>query len=439
MNKEIYNKLTDVEQPVAEKLNAISENMKVPQAFQWTLETQLMDAYQKRSQPNKGWFSKLIVPTAWALAAMLGFFLLNWTIRSLAQPEQTEAAAPITDAPTEVSFEAQVRQEDICEGSLAVAHGFEVFLTNEDKTAFVPLDKEKTIGEVRTFAWSPNGEQLAILGNTTGNGNIYIAGLSGKSLQPVLADPGLGYLYDFAWSRDGERFAAWSIQNNKKVMLLNANGIGLEEKQLNVQILGGLQFHPDGSSIVFYGATPTSTGLFELKFADSAVALINSSVIGEGNYAFSPDGSRLAYMEYDRDPGEARLISEDIKTRKRIVLGTFPIPKGSGATLPKTANSSWSPNGKFLVFEFGRNAADLAIYLAYSDGSGLVKVVDSAHAPTISSDGNCLAYIRDKQIFALDLNEISSRSNIVTPVLLADLPAGGSNGDFRLDKLQWQP
>ena len=64
----------------------------------------------------------------------------------------------------------------------------------------------------------------------------------------------------------------------------------------------------------------------------------------------------------------------------------------------------------------------------------MVKVVDSAHAPTISADGNCLAYINGKQVFLLDLSSTQSE-----PLLLADLPATKGAADYRLDKLQWQP
>lgn len=219
MNKELLDQLPADERPVAAKLNSVSENMKVPQAFQWTLESQLMDAYQNRSQPDKGWFAKLIMPAAWTLAAALGIFLLNWTIRSLVPPEQSQPAS----ANTAIPFETQVRQGSICEGQLAAAHGFTVALTNEDKTAFIPLDEDNTIGELRSFAWSADGDRLAVLGNTTGNGNIHLADPSGAPLQPVLVRPELGYLYAFAWSRDGSQFAAWSGQNNEEIFLFNAD------------------------------------------------------------------------------------------------------------------------------------------------------------------------------------------------------------------------
>jgi len=364
--------------------------------------------------------------------------LLSWAIRSLVPPEQVNVGASNTEIPVE-TFESMVRQGKICSGPLAVEHGFAVSLTNQDKTGFITLDEEKVFGELRSMIWSPDGEQLAILGNTTGNGNIYLTDSTGKSLIPVLTNPELGYLVYFDWSQDGRQFIAWSLDHQGKIFMFNADGTGLNEKPLNVQILGAPRFNSEGSSIVFYGATSTSSGLFELMLTDSEAALINSSVQSVNSYAFSPDSAHLAYIEYDRDLGEARLYSEDRTTRKQTLLGTLPIPKGSGSSLPDAANLGWSQDGTKLIFEFGRNPANRAVYLAYADGTGMVKVVDAAYAPSISADGNCLAYINNKQIFILDLNNVSLTSNFATPLLLADLPIGRGITDFRLNKLQWSP
>jgi WD40 repeat protein len=433
MNKELFDQLPADEQPVAAKLNSVSENMKVPQAFQWTLESQLMDAFQKKSQPNKGWFSKLIVPAAWTLAAVLGIFLLTWAIRSVVPSEQTQPSAPNTEMPVE-TFEGKVRQGNICKGPLALEHGFATFLTNQDKTGFITLDEEKAIDELRSFAWSTDGEQLAILGNTTGGGNIYLTDSSSLVLQPVLAHSPMGYLFFFTWSRDGKQFVTWSSDNQKNIYLFNADGSDVKEVALGMQILGTPQFSPDGKSIFFRGADTSAFGLFELALDGSQTRLISKQLEDESGFAWSPDGLNLAYIEMDRELGEARLILEKTSSGSKVTLGTLPIPKGSGSSIPNVANLSWSQDGTKLVFEFGRGALDRAIYLAYADGSGMVKVVDSAHAPSISADGNCLAYISNKQVFFLDLS--SSQSE---PLLLADLPGPRGTTDFRLDKLQWQP
>jgi Tol biopolymer transport system component len=281
---------------------------------------------------------------------------------------------------------------------------------------------------------------LAIVGNTTGSGNIHITDPAGGELEYLLSGSEVGYLMDATWSRDGRQLAMWSSQNNRVLYLINADGTGLMEKRLgNTQLLGTPQFWPDGSSVVFYGANSTSTGLFELILTNSEPALINSSVENESGYAFSPDASRLAFMEYNREIGEAQLYLLHLTTQDLVIVGSLPISKSSGSVLPETANLSWSADGQYLVFDFGRHAADRAVYLAKTDGTGMIKVIDAAYAPSISADGRCLAYVSDKQVFLLDLAGAAVDPTTATPVLLADLPAGRGTPNTKLDTLQWSP
>jgi Tol biopolymer transport system component len=221
--------------------------------------------------------------------------------------------------------------------------------------------------------------------------------------------------------------------------VLNAEGTDVVKKQLDVYIQGTPQFLPDGSGVIFYGADSTSAGLFQMMLEDSEAILINPLVRDGSAYAFSPDASSLAYMEYDQDTGEARLTVENLATGGRSVLGMFPIPKTPGSSLPDTANLSWSADGKSLVFDFGRLATDRAIYLAPTDGTGMIKVAEAAYAPSISADGKCLAYISDRQVFLMDLSAIASDPTAQPPVLLADLPTGSGIPNVKQDKLQWKP
>jgi Tol biopolymer transport system component len=197
------------------------------------------------------------------------------------------------------------------------------------------------------------------------------------------------------------------------------------------------QFTPDDKSIMFSGTDQSSYGLFQVMLGSLQVQKISEMVEDEGSFAWSPDGSRLAYIEMDRTLGEARLVVESQDGKS--VLGSLPIPKGAGASIPNSRHLSWSANGEALVFEMGRNSSDRAIYLAKIDGTALVKLIESAHAPAISANGKCLAYIRNKQVFLLDLAANGSLTPAAEPELLADLPQGRGTADILMDKLQWGP
>ena len=435
MNKDWLQQLPVDERAAAKKLSSAAEAMKLSQTFQWNLETQLMEAYSSQKRNEQSLFMKFLAPAAWAIAAVIIMLALSWMLRTWSPVIRPAAIPTETQA---ISFETGVREGDICKGPLAAAHGFDVFLTNSNKTAFVSIDPEKSVGELRSFAWSADGSQLAVLGNSQGSGNIYLTDANGTSLKPVLTDP-LGYLMDFTWSRDGQKFATWSLQDNKIIYLVNADGTDLIEKQMNAQILGKAQFYPDGVSLVFYGASIYDTGLFEWIFNDPNILSRNEPVASSGSYAFSSYGSDLAFMLYDHERGKAELWTEDLTTYEVAILDTFPIPKGSGSSVPETASMSWSTDGRFVVFDLGRGANDRVIYLARTDGTGLQRIVDAGYAPAISPDGKCLAYIHNKQVFLLDLNSVSENSPGHAPFPLADLPAGRAIADYRLDRLQWKP
>jgi len=435
MNNRLFDQLSAEEQPVASQLVAIAEDMQISPAFQQELRARLMETHQTKARSVPAWRIRIVSSLGWAILVLCAAFILNWMIRSLVPDQAATAPRPEMQA----SFERSVRAGMICTGPLAAGHGFAVSLTNQDKSGLVMLDQEKHIGELRSFAWSPDGTKLAVLGNTTGHGNIYLTDPSGARLQPVLSNSGLGYLWYFAWAGDGSRLLMWSPQTQSSVFMVNADGTGLEEIRLDMQSMMNPQFSASDERIVFYGATASASGLFEVSLDGSPSRLISPLVEDESGFALAPDGSGRAYMEMDRSLGEARLVMQGNTTGSKSILGTLAIPSGSGSSLPESANLSWSQDGRLLVFEFGRSATDRAVYLARTDGSGMVKLADSAHAPAISADGKCLAYISDNKVFLLDLTGAPSSPGAATPLFLTALPAGRSPAPVLLDKLQWRP
>jgi dipeptidyl aminopeptidase/acylaminoacyl peptidase len=435
MNKDFLNQIPSEEQPIAKKLQSVAEDIQMPASFQAKLEAQLRDTHNEKIVSTQSWQAKIIPSLGWAILIVGAVFLLNLAIRSL-MPKQVPAADRMPS--TVVSFEEKVKAGKICQGQLAVAHGYSIFLSKQNNTEFTTLDEQKNIDELRSFSWSPDGKQLALVGNTRGSGNLYLSDAIGDMLQPVLSNSELGYLMGAAWSPDGSQLLTWEINNNTRLYILNKEGTDFTEVGLPLQFFETPQFAPDSENILFYGADSTSAGLFQASVDGSQVVTISSLVENESSFAWSPNGSALAYIEMDRNLGEARLVVEG--NGGRSVIASLPIPKGSGSSIPDSANLSWSPDGKNLVFEFGRNAIDRAVYLANVDKADLTKLVESAHASTISADGRCLAYISNQQIYVLDLAATElSPTTLPAPVLLADLPSGRARAYFQLDKLQWKP
>jgi Tol biopolymer transport system component len=173
--------------------------------------------------------------------------------------------------------------------------------------------------------------------------------------------------------------------------------------------------------------------LDDSEFNNSKARKISAFVEEENSFAWSPDGSRLAYIEMDRKMGEARLMMEEVGKGSQTTITSWPIFKSAG-TLPASANLSWSPDGKSLVFEITNESSVDSIYLVHIDGTKPIKLVNSAYAPTISADGRCLAYISNDQVFVMDLNSAS-----FTSMPLSDLPVGNPAADIKLNKLQWKP
>ena len=451
MNDDLLKGIPPEERALAEQLQSIAGKMEPGHAFQAGLERRLRGARRgeagtaaRSAAPAAGRASPSL---AWAVLAAAALLVIAWAANTLlpARPEggaapppvstATPAAAP-AQAATQPPATAAQQAAPACKGRLAAGRGFSVFLTGKGQTDLAELDAEKAIGELRLFAWSPGG-RLAVAGNTRGSGNLYVLNEERDRLEPVLSNSELGYLAGVSWSWDGEQLLTWELSRNNRVYLVGADGSGPVEKELPVKMFETPQFAPDGKILV-YGADADSYGLFRVRLDTLQAQKVSALVEHEGSFALSPDGSMLAYVEMDRDLGEARMVVES--EGGQLVIGTLPIPKGAGAAAPTAGNLSWSPDGKTLAFDFGRTIADRSVYLAHIANEQPVKFAGPAHAPAISPDGKCLAYIQGGQVFVVDLSGYSSNSPApATPVLFAELPRGRGPADNRMDRLQWQP
>ncbi len=119
--------------------------------------------------------------------------------------------------------------------------------------------------------------------------------------------------------------------------------------------------------------------------------------------AWSPDGTQIAYVSYERRSGISKPIVylQNLSTGRRIILAN---EKGSNSS------PAWSPNGKQLAVVLTRDG-NSQIYRVNADGTGLSRLSNSSGIdtePTFSPDGNFVYFTSDRggspQIYRVSVN-----------------------------------
>ena len=135
---------------------------------------------------------------------------------------------------------------------------------------------------------------------------------------------------------------------------------------------------PAGPWIVFHSDPGGDSRLSLMRPDGSDLTLLTDTVAGYPFGAWSPDGSRVAFLSGSFGEGALLVINAN----------------GSGeshVTDIEARAPDWSPDGTELVFE----AVDGGIYSVGADGSGLTKLTPSGSGPTWSPDGSQIAYFSD--------------------------------------------
>ncbi len=103
--------------------------------------------------------------------------------------------------------------------------------------------------------------------------------------------------------------------------------------------------------------------------------------------AWSPDGSQLAYVSFER--GHASVYVQSLATRQRTVLADFP---GSNSA------PAWSPDGKQLALVLSRDGTS-QLYIVQNDGKDLHRITFSETIdtePIFLPDGKSLLFTSDR-------------------------------------------
>ncbi len=219
------------------------------------------------------------------------------------------------------------------------------------------------------------------------SGSVWIADVAAGSERRVVE--GLQYDRPLAWSPDGAHLLYWKHSNvGWDIWRAAADGSGATN--LTNTTSGGCRsaaYSPDGTRIAFMRDNPQGVYVMD---ADGA----NQRRLAERGHrdetpAWSPDGRSLAYVELS-PAGE-----------RRIRLDIYGVDSGGGndrrltADVGSSESPAWSPDGRSIVFA-GSRAGNREILLMAADGTGeraLTKTPENESHPIWSPDGGMIAFL----------------------------------------------
>jgi Tol biopolymer transport system component len=220
-------------------------------------------------------------------------------------------------------------------------------------------------------AWSPDGRAVAFVQKkcvpsrpcgTAFKAYLAVVNADGSGLRRLTTRP--AHLFNPSWSADGK-----TIRYGRS--LVNADGSGSSELPRNVPLAGA--WSPDGQRIavvsVAHGFTearnPSKLGLWVMN-ADGSNARRVAAKATSGEPAWSPDGRRIAFRRYDRQPQvvPGRVVRSAGPSALFVVNAD-----GSGLRrLTRNAENlrwfAWSPDGRTIAFLRNRE-----VYIVKADGS----------------------------------------------------------------------
>jgi hypothetical protein len=274
----------------------------------------------------------------------------------------------------------------------------------------VPLPGLTYANNGPAMAWSPDKKKAAFVANTAdGPARLFVSAMPTPSWKQVAAFAAIDLP---AWSGDGSwiSFRVQDLQGAEDYYVVHPDGSGLKNLTATASLpAGDRPFAVDGwitnNLIVHSGLPGHAAKVYLLRADDGRLITLYDSAATKVSYSASPDGSLLAFDEFNDNNtvNTLRIIAAD----------------GSGLLNLASFNSmiypiTWSPDDSTLAFAvYGNQVPPRAdVYVINRDGRGLKQVYGSAQVQNLafSSDGQFLLVetVNPAGLFVVDLTSLQT-------------------------------
>ena len=209
------------------------------------------------------------------------------------------------------------------------------------------------IGNGKAHAWSPDGRQIAFVGDSgTDLTKIYIMDADGKNKR-VLVQSDVS-VWEPTWSPDGKQIAY--SRDHKDIYVINIDGTNDHLVLHGDSDYYGPAWSPDGKQIAFLKSTGGLQSILQIADKDgSNIKEVASVADWSAPPDWSPDGQWIAYGCYTSD-WQVCLIKPDGSNQDVLTFGSYNV------------SPQWSPDGRWIAFDSHRDQ-NWEIYVMKADGS----------------------------------------------------------------------